>query len=316
MKLSVAMCTYNGESYLREQLESILNQTVPVDEIILCDDGSTDNTVKIARSVLEAGTVTFRIIENERSLGVAENFLCALKHTSGDYVFTCDQDDIWVKNKVEIFVKEIKQSNRLLYFSDGLLVDGQGRSLHMNLWEVYRVPYLESSEHLYMKNLVRNGIVTGAAMCVSRELIDSVDEIPTPFLHDEWLSVVATGKDSIRAIPHVTFHYRQHGKNVVGAEKQGFKTQAKRWIGNFKEIEGIREQRCNRAEAIAAIARHTQYQPLTEACHNFWLEMKASSHEGKWKSFCCYFKHLFAGNYSKFYTGIRGFLRDVLVLFS
>ena len=315
MKLSVAICTYNGEAYLREQLESILNQTLPVDEIILCDDGSTDNTVKIARSVLEEGKVPFRIIENGRSLGVAANFLHALKSSCGDYVFTCDQDDIWVKNKVELFATEIQKTNRLLYFSDGLLVDGDGRSRNVKLWDVYRVPYLESSESLYMKHLVRNGIVTGAAMCVSRALIDSVDEIPTPFLHDEWLSIVATAKDSIRAINHVTFYYRQHGKNVVGAEKQSFKTRAKRWIANFKAIEEIREQRCKRASEIAAISRHTPQESLTEACYSFWLDLKASSTQGKWPRFCCYWKHLFAGNYTRFYTGLRGFLRDVLVLF-
>ncbi len=315
MKLSVALCTYNGAAYIQEQLESIFQQTVPVDEIILCDDGSKDDTVKIAQSLLEASGISFRIIVNEQSLGVAENFLCALKNTTGDYVFTCDQDDVWMKNKVAMFVSEIEKTHRMLYFSDGLLVDGKGQSLNVRLWDVYRVPYRDSHEELYMNELVRMGIVTGAAMCVSRELIDVVDEIPTPFLHDEWFSVIATVKGSVRAINHVTFHYRQHGKNVVGAEKQSFSLRAKRWLSNFKEVEKIRTRNYKRAQEIANVSLHTKHAPVAERCRLFWQDMETSSHQGKWKSFCSYCKNLFAGNYSRFYTGFRGFLRDVLVLF-
>jgi len=101
MKLSVALCTFNGEIFLKEQLDSILNQSINIDEIIVCDDQSTDNTKQILESYKKDNPDLFKIYYNEKNLRSNKNFEKAIKLTSGDYIFLSDQDDIWKENKVE-----------------------------------------------------------------------------------------------------------------------------------------------------------------------------------------------------------------------
>lgn len=103
MKTSVIVALYNGEKYLIEQLESILNQTRKADEVILCDDGSTDSTISVCNNFIEENGISdsWRIVINDRNLGYADNFIQNVPKTSGDIVFFCDQDDIWSSNKIE-----------------------------------------------------------------------------------------------------------------------------------------------------------------------------------------------------------------------
>ena len=103
MKISVAMATYNGAQYIEEQLESIRIQTMPVDEVRICDDGSLDDTVEvICHYIREHGLESSWSVEvNQENLGYASNFMKAVGLTNGDYVFFCDQDDIWIADRAE-----------------------------------------------------------------------------------------------------------------------------------------------------------------------------------------------------------------------
>ena len=104
MKTSVALCTYNGQSFLSEQLNSILNQTHPVDEIIICDDCSTDQTIEIIKYFKDKFPNLIQLFENENSLGTIKNFEKAISLTKGDLIFLSDQDDIWFSSKVNEMV--------------------------------------------------------------------------------------------------------------------------------------------------------------------------------------------------------------------
>ena len=112
MKLSVALCTFNGEIFLKEQLDSILNQSINIDEIIVCDDQSTDNTKQILESYKKDNPDLFKIYYNEKNLRSNKNFEKAIKLTSGDYIFLSDQDDIWKENKVEETLAVFKKKQR------------------------------------------------------------------------------------------------------------------------------------------------------------------------------------------------------------
>ena len=103
MRISVAMATYNGARFITEQLDSIRLQSLPVDQVILRDDGSSDQTLEIVREYLETYELApaWRITQNGKRLGYAENFRAAVEETDGDYVFFCDQDDIWEPDRVE-----------------------------------------------------------------------------------------------------------------------------------------------------------------------------------------------------------------------
>ena len=109
MKTSVAIATYNGEKYIIEQLESILYQTQAVDEVIICDDCSQDRTVHIIRDFIVQHELncTWKLFVNDQNLGYCENFKKAIYLCTGDIVFFCDQDDIWVKNRVEVMAAAI-----------------------------------------------------------------------------------------------------------------------------------------------------------------------------------------------------------------
>ena len=124
MKVSVAMCTYNGEKYIEEQLNSILHQTKKIDEIIICDDGSKDKTLEICNKILESSNVEYILKLNKNNLGFAKNFYQAIKLCSGDIIFFCDQDDIWKENKVDLMCQVFDNDpDTLLVFSNAYITN-------------------------------------------------------------------------------------------------------------------------------------------------------------------------------------------------
>ena len=312
MKFSVALCTYNGEKYIEEQLNSILRQSVRVSEIIICDDNSKDNTVTVADSILKNSGISYQIMINDPPLGVADNFLKALKHTRGDYVFTCDQDDIWHDDKVKFFWEAVQQSRKALYFSDGILVDGDAKPLGSTLWEAYGVDReLESGEAL-LPILIRRPMVTGAAMLVSRELIDQINEIPEQWLHDEWFAMIAAVKDNISTICVQTFDYRQHGNNVVGAKKYSFFEKARLWVSNIEKLSILRRIQLEKSRDVLLLTAGTQYESINKEAVAFWEAMVELSKVNMFKGVFRVLKIYSTGDYKRFYTGPRGALRDIL----
>lgn len=101
MKLSVAMCTYNGDKFIASQLSSILDQTIPIDDIVICDDGSNDKTLEIISRIQQENPNKINLFRNPVNLGSTKNFEKAIDLCSGDYIFLADQDDIWKKDKVQ-----------------------------------------------------------------------------------------------------------------------------------------------------------------------------------------------------------------------
>ncbi|MBE6718768.1 MAG: glycosyltransferase family 2 protein [Ruminococcaceae bacterium] len=314
MKISVALCTYNGEKYITEQLQSILNQTVSVDEIVICDDNSKDKTVSICEEILNKSGLEYKIIVNESSLGVAKNFLKALKLTTGDYIFTCDQDDIWNQNKVEIFIREAEKSNRMLYFSNGKLVDGENRPLNKSLWEFLNIDYSEIKDRdSQLDAILKRPIVTGAAMCVSRELINKVDAIPEEWLHDEWFSIIASAEKSIMPINEETFNYRQHGNNVVGATKKSFKEGVATWLEGFNSILEFRRFKQKRSVDILNYVKNTEFEGIAQEHFDYWNGLNELKSLSAIKQISKTTKYFFSGKYHKYFVGSRGYVRDLFV---
>ena len=101
--ISIAMATYNGEKFIEKQLKSILDQTLKVDEMVICDDCSSDNTVEVIKNFIEVNNISnWKLIVNDKSLGCSRNFFKAVKQCKGDLIFLADQDDIWENDKIEI----------------------------------------------------------------------------------------------------------------------------------------------------------------------------------------------------------------------
>lgn len=116
MKISVAMTVYNGQQYLVEQLDSIRNQTQAPDEVIICDDKSTDQSYMLVQNYIKEHQLAnhWRLIANQHNLGYENNFYKAMELTTGDYVFFSDQDDIWLLDKIESMVREMEGNHNIM----------------------------------------------------------------------------------------------------------------------------------------------------------------------------------------------------------
>lgn len=220
MKVSVALCTYNGELYIADQLYSITAQTHPVDEIILCDDGSSDSTLTIARQIQEQGS-PIQIHCNTQRLGFVANFAKAIQTCTGDIIFLCDQDDLWKEDKVALMLTYFQSNPKLLLiFSDGELINETGNSLNCRLWQA--LPYPPKKMPSFI-DLLNHDLITGAACAFRRELITHALPFPAHWIHDAWLGIIASALGQIEAIPTTLIAYRQHNNNQIGLRPPTFK---------------------------------------------------------------------------------------------
>lgn len=221
LHVSVAMCTYNGEKYIKEQLESILNQTVRPDEIVICDDMSNDSTLSIIHETIRHITdMNIRLYTNESQLGVAQNFMKAMSLCSGDVVFFCDQDDVWFDTKVAQYVDIFESDSSVKgVLSDATLADEKLVSLNKSLWE--SLGFTEKMRRRITSGrahrvLGKQPFVTGAVLAVRKEYFPHVI-IPqgNRILHDEWLGWLIN--NDLAFIEEPTIYYRQHAVQQEGA---------------------------------------------------------------------------------------------------
>jgi glycosyltransferase involved in cell wall biosynthesis len=214
--ISVAMATYNGQKYIREQLDSILSQSYPVSEIIIVDDCSFDNTYNI---ICEYSAVNpkVKVMQNESNLGVLKTFEKALMSCSGDFIAVSDQDDVWLPNKIEELVRQIGD-NYLLY-SDAVVVDEDLKVINnSNLSFFERLSSFERLDDYFLANNV-----TGCTMLVSNELIRLVCPFPDfkVMYHDQYLAIMAKYFGKIKKVQQALILYRQHSNNVSASFNRG-----------------------------------------------------------------------------------------------
>ncbi|MEZ4903934.1 MAG: glycosyltransferase family 2 protein [Spirosomataceae bacterium] len=227
VQISIALCTYNGENFLREQLRSLSLQTQLPDEVVVCDDGSTDGTVALLQKFVEEAPFKVRILVNEQTMGVTGNFEKVLLHCEGDILFLCDQDDIWEANKIAEITTFLAQNPSVqVAFSDALLVDEQGKSLSKKLWEIVRLnPSQLHQWHLgnSIQLMLVGNRVAGCTMALRRSFLQTITPFPThipDFLHDTWIAFVASLLNQIQFIDSPLVRYRQHPMQQVGTRSK------------------------------------------------------------------------------------------------
>ncbi|WP_299291063.1 glycosyltransferase family 2 protein [uncultured Mucilaginibacter sp.] len=221
--LSVAMCTYNGEEYLDQQLNSILNQSESVDEIIICDDKSTDTTIKIIQSFQKQLPDIIKLHINKASLGPIKNFEKAISLCTGEIVFLSDQDDVWAKDKVKKIVRKFQDDPGLeAVFTDANLIDQHGMLLGKTLFENLDFNLHSQKEwstgKAFIEILYYRNKITGATMAFKKSLFEKV----VPFLilknfwHDAQLGLHAALENKLDWINEPLIEYRIHDKQQVG----------------------------------------------------------------------------------------------------
>jgi glycosyltransferase involved in cell wall biosynthesis len=224
MKISVALCTYNGQKHLVEQLNSIINQTKKVDEIIICDDLSTDDTIKIIENFISKNPQLIHLHINEVNLRSNKNFEQALQLTTGDYIFFADQDDIWQQNKVEKMLNFFNENPTAQgVFSNAEMIDENGTKLiqEYSLWSSvnFFVELFPKPIDLFNILITKGNYVTGATLCIKKEVkafCIPFKVLEKDFLHDEWLAFVLSKRKTLFYINENLISYRIHANQQMG----------------------------------------------------------------------------------------------------
>src|SRR5438477_7810497 len=227
MKISVAMCTHNGARYLQEQLDSIAAQTRPPDELIICDDCSTDKTVPLVRQFSEATRLRVRLHINEKTLGSTKNFERAISFCAGEIVALADQDDIWLSHKLAAIEKVFVENPAAgLVFSDAEIVNEHLQPLGRRMWErngFDRMKMKLISENRAMEVLLPGWTVTGSTMAFKNRFSDLFMPIPEdlPLIHDGWIALIIAAVSKVVWIDEPLIKYRQHPGQQIGAPVVG-----------------------------------------------------------------------------------------------
>jgi len=219
MNLSVSMITFQGAAYLKAQMDSILGQSLPVHEIIVCDDGSTDGTREILADYAAAHP-KIKLQFNTENLGTVANMQQCLRLGTGDIIFLADQDDVWMPNKVEKTLAFFEQNPAAeAVFSNADIIDETGiTQAEMTLWDIIGFPF-DKVELVDFERRVDN-VVTGAGLAFKRDpelLQKDIPQIPG-LLHDGWIGLYFAAKNALQANPEKLFQYRTHASQQVGGK--------------------------------------------------------------------------------------------------
>lgn len=212
--VSVALATYNGQQYLREQLDSIYNQTYKNLEVVVCDDHSEDDTVKILEEYRQRFGLIYCV--NETRLGFVKNFEKSILRCRGDYIALCDQDDVWEPKKIETLLQYINE--KPLICSDLILVDKDKNLIDNSLYNHTGLQFHNNNQFYYM---VHSNFVVGCTILFKRELKNIILPFPegTPY-HDWWIALVASANNCIEFCNKPLVYYRYHGNNYSQTGKK------------------------------------------------------------------------------------------------
>lgn len=203
--VSIALCTYNGEKYLNQQLNSIIHQTYPNLEIIIVDDASTDGTINIINSFQEKVPI-IKLYKNEYNIGFNKNFKKSLDLCSADYIAIADQDDIWKPEKIEILLKNL--GDNLLIYHDSEYIDNNGKPNGKSMRTYHRFV-----AGFCAKKLIYSNCVSGHASLLRKELIELSKGFNHCFYYDWWLAYTAACTGRINYIEQKLVQHRQHSES-------------------------------------------------------------------------------------------------------
>ncbi len=322
MKISIALATYNGEKYIRDQLRSFSDQTKKPDEIIVSDDCSYDRTIQIIEEFAKDAPFKVKIFKNKLNKGYCSNFNNALMKTTGDLVFLSDQDDVWFKNKINDITNIALKSEALLFMNNAELTDSE-----LNISGLNKIDQ--------MKNLgaSQDKFVMGCCSAVKRELLEIVLPIDSSFnAHDTWISWFADFMHAKEVHPQPMQYYRRHESNeshyiandlnkisnlglFFNRLNRSFSSDKNSLINSFKQFEIFYESLRNKIN----IQEYNKYQDkLIEAEKN--AKQKLENFQTRidirhtflplrlFKSSLFFLK----GGYN-YFSGFKSFLRDIFI---
>ena len=326
--ISVAMATFNGSRFIRQQLESITAQTMKPREIVICDDNSSDDTCDIINNYAMSSEIPIRLISNPNNIGYSDNFLKAAMLTKYKYIAFCDQDDIWHNNKLERSLFEILDKNAVLAVHTARLIDTEN-----NIIGELRNNIRRSTSHPPLA-LGPWTMFWGFTQVFDRRLLSIMpndrrtrgndSNNPDAILgHDAWISFLANCFGNIVTINEELVSYRQHEKNVFGYKRKNI-------YQKIKEKAGNEDARIRRVAWLVNIAKHRL--DILEAHADmrsefskpnlYWLSiynhcmsrLQLVREENLFKRVCKVFSNLLSGTYGSEHRaglGFNRFLEDI-----
>lgn len=231
--IDILLATYNGEKYLKEQIESILNQTYPNIRLIISDDGSTDKTREILETYQKKENIEIHF--QEKNLGYIKNFEFLLKQVKNEIYMLSDQDDIWLPEKVEKSYETLKNKEADLVFGDLEVVNEKLETLYPSFGDYMKLNRkIKKCGNSYELNYLYN-CVTGCTIMSKKKWISKILPIPTNskyLVHDHWIALMVGIEGKLVYMTETYIKYRQHGNNQIGTEKTSHK---------FKTLKQVRE---------------------------------------------------------------------------
>ena len=212
--VSILLCSYNGDKYINQQIDSILNQTYSNFELIIVDDLSTDKTYSICE---EYAIIDKRIslYKNETNLGLNKNFEKAITLAKGEYLAFSDQDDVWELDKINILIDLINKSGSVLVYSDSNMVDENNNDTGFSSMDHHVFINGTSSKSLLFYNMI-----SGHEILFKKELVQYILPIPSSFWYDWWIGYIAVGLFSIEFTDEKLVNYRIHSESFVQKNKK------------------------------------------------------------------------------------------------
>ena len=321
LTVGVAMCVFNGERFLSEQLTSIATQDILPTSMVVFDDGSTDGTWELLQIWAENAPFPVQVQRNTVQLGVVRNFEQACSMLDTELVFLADQDDIWFPHKVRTFVDAFTADPQLLLLhSDADLIDGAGQKLSRRLFDTLLVT--ASERELVEKGLAwqvytKRNLVTGAACAFRRQLLEFTRPFSQLWLHDEWLAFHAALVGRVRLFPESVMAYRLHSSNTVGLPLPTFAWRLRTTIQAFTEPTVPRQlARTQRLYEIVAAAHRLSSPPVVieylVRCAQH-AHFRSTLQRNPMKRLPGVFREYRAGNYNTWSNGVVSMLHDLLI---
>jgi len=313
------MCTYNGARFVGEQLASIAAQTRPPDELVVCDDCSTDATIECIREFARTAPFPVRVFENEKNIGSTKNFERALELCEGDFIAFADQDDVWLPEKLRKLEEIMAKESTALAFTDGDVVDESLRPLGQRVWQTIR--FGEEEQRLFREGrafavLLDHNVVTGAAMALKAEFKKLILPFPDdlthdgiPVIHDWWTALLIAAVGDVVFVPEPLFKYRQHAGQQMGVmskrdehapsfRRNTFSADVKYIRAILERLSGVEGVRTNVVSDLEARLTH--------------LETRAAMPERRSQRIAPVLRELFARRYHLYSNGLASAAKDFL----
>ena len=315
--ISIAMCTYNGAAFVRQQLDSFARQTRLPTEVIICDDRSTDNTVDIVREFTASAPFPVQVVVNDENLGVAGNFGKAIGLCTGEIIALSDQDDIWRDDKLDVIAAAFANAPALsLVFTDADLVDQQLTPMGRRLSDTGHIDaelrrQLESDAAFEL--LLRRNVATGATIAFRRSLTGLILPIPDKLLtyHDAWIVCLAAAVGRLTFLPEPLIQYRQHPQQhtwdfvyVHGAKRVLDRMYYSAHLVQLLELRNRLSTAGKLAAAAPAIVHLDGYIEH--------LRRRSTLPVGRLSRLAPILSELMSGRYGRYSSGLRSAARDLV----